>query len=88
LEHHEKYERTFGLKNYSNIFSLPYPSLLARNMKLDSNAAMKKLDRENLLLNDKIMHPVIATHISNQKQQYMPLKSLEQILDTEKKPET
>lgn len=35
LEHHDKYERTVGLKNYSNIMTLPYPSLLARNMKVD-----------------------------------------------------
>ena len=44
LEHHEKYERTFGLKNYSNIMSLPYPSLVAKNMKYDQGKAMKEVD--------------------------------------------
>lgn len=35
LEHHDKYERTFGLKTQSNILSLPYPSVLAKNMKFN-----------------------------------------------------
>ena len=48
LEHHDRYERTFGLKSYSNILSLPYPSLLAKNMKLDYEPEMKSLDRELL----------------------------------------
>lgn len=32
LEHHEKYTRTFGLKPYSNILSMPYPSHIAKEM--------------------------------------------------------
>jgi hypothetical protein len=37
LEHHQNSldGKTFGLKNYSNILSLPYPSALAQSMKID-----------------------------------------------------
>lgn len=35
LEHHDKYDRVFGDKKYSNILSLPYPSLIAKDMKYD-----------------------------------------------------
>lgn len=35
LENHDKYDRVFGLKGHSNILSLPYPSLLAKDMKFD-----------------------------------------------------
>jgi len=35
LEHHEKYDRVFGLKNYSNILSLPYNSIIGKQMKVD-----------------------------------------------------
>jgi hypothetical protein len=64
LEHYSKYERTFGLKPYSNILSIPYPSLTVRKMNISSDEVSKILDKE-LLLEDKIMHPVIVTHIKN-----------------------
>jgi hypothetical protein len=37
LEHHDRCldGRSFGLKNYSNILSLPYPSHIAQSMKID-----------------------------------------------------
>jgi len=33
--HHKGYERTFGLKNASNIMCLPYPCKLAQEMFFD-----------------------------------------------------
>lgn len=41
LEHYDKYDRTFGLKPYSNILSLPYPSALAKNMKFEQDEQTK-----------------------------------------------
>lgn len=35
LEHYDKYTRTFGVHAKSNILSLPFPCLIARNMKID-----------------------------------------------------
>ena len=51
LEHHEKYneQRSFGLKQYSNILSLPSPSLLAENMKL-TDVSERVLELESSLL--------------------------------------
>lgn len=85
LEHHDKYERTFGLKNYSNILALPYPSHQARTLKFNQPEATKTLDKELLLLDDKIMHPLVATHITQDNYKHLPIRSLEQILDLEKK---
>ena len=45
---------------------------------------MKKLDKE-LLLSDKIMHPVIASHITDAEFKSLPLRSFEQILQEENK---
>ena len=64
LEHYSKYDRTFGLKPYSNILSIPYPSFAVRKMQINSLEVMKNVDKE-LLLEDKIMHPVIVTQIKN-----------------------
>lgn len=47
LEHYDKYENTFGLKPYSNILTLPFPCLIAKNMKIDFEAN-KDLNRELL----------------------------------------
>jgi len=48
LEHHEKTSaaRNFGLKNYSNIMSLPFTSKLAQNMKINLEAVTKDFERE------------------------------------------
>lgn len=66
LENHDKYERTFGLKHYSNILSLPYPCLIARNMKIDFLSMQKELD-ESLLESERVMHPVIVSHLTDDK---------------------
>jgi hypothetical protein len=79
LEHYSKYERTFGLKPYSNILSLPYPSLSVRKMLINSDEVMKNIDKE-LLSQDKIMHPVVVTHITSEDHKYTPLKTLEEIV--------
>lgn len=76
LEHYDKYEKTFGLKSFSNILSLPYPSLAARNMKIDQQEAMKKLDRQ-LLQGDVIIHPIIVSHITDPEYKNQPIKSLD-----------
>ena len=78
LEHYDKYENTFGLKPYSNILTLPFPCLIAKNMKIDFEAN-KDLNRELLKL-DKIMHPVLTSYISAPKLQKLPMRSLEKIL--------
>lgn len=46
LEHHEKYSegRVFGLKNHSNILSLPFNCHIARNLKFDLKKQSHDLD--------------------------------------------
>eukprot|EP00347_Sterkiella_histriomuscorum_P003620 403363589 len=80
LEHHDKYDKVFGLKNYSNILSLPYPSLLAKEMKYDMHQAERDLDKALLTQDEKIMHPVLASSILNRKVYSTPLRTLEQIM--------
>jgi hypothetical protein len=88
LEHHERYAegRSFGLKNYSNILSLPYPSKIAHDMKLDVTGATQSLERDLLHLNlaeNKIMHPVIVSSITGgDKKSHLPLSSIDEILNT------
>jgi hypothetical protein len=85
LEHHEKSAsgRSFGLKNYSNIISLPYPSKLAQGMKIDVAALMKEFEREQLLLDTLNLHPIVVTRVTNEKYAHLPINSLDQILDSE-----
>ena len=85
LEHHEKSAsgRSFGLKNYSNIMSLPYPSKLAQGMKIDVAALTKDFEREQLLLDTLNLHPIIVTRVTNEKYAHLPITSLDKILDTE-----
>ena len=88
LEHHDRgYERTFGLKNYSNILSLPYPCHLVKGMKLDYekvDKAGKEMDQEFLLHEEKIMHPVIATQVTNPSVKSQYLRSFEYIYNENK----
>lgn len=77
LEHHEKYERVFGLKPHSNILSLPYPSLLAKDMKYDQSVVQKAEDKALLTQEHKIIHPVIVSHLLDKKVHSTPLRTLE-----------
>ncbi len=61
LEHHDKYNRTFGVKNYSNILSLPFPCQLAKSMNINQKEAMAELDKSLISSGDRIMHPIIAS---------------------------
>ena len=83
LEHHERSAsgRSFGFKNYSNIMSLPYPSKLAQNMKIDFDTVTKDFERDQLSLDGPIFHPIIVTKITNEKNAHLPVTSLDQILD-------
>jgi hypothetical protein len=85
LEHHQNSldGKTFGLKNYSNILSLPYPSALAQSMKFDAVAATHNYERAQLLLADgvRILHPVIVSKVTHKN--FMPLVSLDKILSEE-----
>jgi hypothetical protein len=75
LENYEKAFQTFGLKAYSNILSLPYPSFIGKNLKIAQNEAMKELDH-NLIAEDYITHPVVATHITNPDYKKLPIVTL------------
>lgn len=86
LEHHERSAsgRSFGLKNYSNIMSLPYPSKIAQAMRIDVAGLTKEFEREQLLLVDTLnLHPIIVTRVTNEKYAHLPLTSLDEILDSE-----
>ena len=50
LEHHEKYNegRSFGLKAYSNILSLPHPCALAKDMGVDEKKTIHDLEKSLL----------------------------------------
>ena len=48
-------------------------------MKLDSDSAMKALDRDLLSL-EKIMHPVVVSHIVDENFKKLSLKSLQSIV--------
>lgn len=75
--------KTFGLKNYSNILSLPHPSVLASSMKCDQDKVAMQFEREQLLLSgdSKILHPIIVSKVSLAKK--LPLESLDKILNEE-----
>ena len=40
----EGYEKTFGLRPFSNILSLPYPSYLAQEMMFDEHSAKNEFE--------------------------------------------
>ncbi len=85
LEHHQNCldGRSFGLKNYSNILSLPYPSVLAQSMKIDVENVTKNFERTQLLLGEgvKILHPTIISKVTHK--QFLPLENLDKILNEE-----
>lgn len=86
LDHYDKYERTFGLKHYSNILSLPFPCLLAKHMLFDEASLMKSLDRQLLTQKEMIKHPVKISHVERPKQEeFLPFRNLEQLLEEDNK---
>lgn len=88
LQHHEKYAdgRSFGLKTYSNILSLPSVCHLTQTMKIDLARQALNVEKELLQLNpaeNKIMHPVIISRITNNEFAQLRQTSLDEILDTD-----
>lgn len=85
LEHHQNTQdgRSFGLKNYSNILSLPFPSVLAQNMKMDPEAVVQNFEKAQLLQGDavKLMHPIIISRVTHKTP--LPLENLDKILNEE-----
>lgn len=79
LENHHQYERTFGLKPHSNILTLPYPSRLARDLHVDYSVLNRKMDQA-LLKQDRIMHPVIMSYITEKDMKYAPVTTFDQII--------
>jgi hypothetical protein len=60
--------------------------VLAQNMKFVEAKATLALERELLLLNqfdNKIMHPVIVTRITDALKAHIPLASIDSILSTD-----
>ena len=53
--------------------------MIARNMKLDVDSAVKALDRD-LLSQEKIMHPVVVSHITDETFKKLTLRSLQSIM--------
>jgi len=52
---------------------------MAKSMIFDQDEQTKLVDK-SLLKQDKIMHPVIMTHITNPDYAHLPIKNLEQLL--------
>ncbi len=82
LEHHDKYERTFGVKAHSNILILPYPCQLAKDIIIDSGPIIKEADQK-LLEEDHIFHPIIATEIKDAALKRLPIKTLDRVVREE-----
>ena len=59
------YEKTFGLRSYSNILSLPYPSYLAQEMMFDEVSAKAEFEVQQLSSNSIMMHPVTVSTIKD-----------------------
>lgn len=83
LEHHQNSldGKTFGLKNYSNILSLPSPSAISQSMKIDQDTVTHAYERAQLLLGHgvRILHPVIISKVTHKNA--IPLVSLDKILN-------
>ena len=68
LVNHQGYTRTFGMRPYSNILTLPYPCKLAESMMFDEVSESKIFETQQLAMKDKIlMHPIIVTHVNDKK---------------------
>lgn len=85
LEHHQNSQdgKTFGLKNYSNILSLPQPSAITQGMKFDLEATSHAYERAQLLqpFDAKLMHPIVISKVNHKGA--MPLTSLDKLLNEE-----
>lgn len=68
LVNHMGYTRTFGMRPYSNILTLPYPCKLAESMMFDEVSEVKIFEKSQLQSKDSIlMHPIIVSEISDKK---------------------
>lgn len=68
LVNHQGYTRTFGMRPYSNILSLPYPCKLAESMLFDEISETKVFEAAQMSKKDGIlMHPIIVSQVKDAK---------------------
>lgn len=63
LVNHAGYTRTFGMRPYSNILTLPYPCKLAGDMMFDEFAESRGFEQTQLASDQIIMHPIVVSTI-------------------------
>lgn len=63
LANHAGYTRTFGMRPYSNILTLPFPCKLANDMLFDEFAEGRGFEKAQLSSDQIIMHPVVISSI-------------------------
>lgn len=90
LANHAKYAKTFGLRHYSNIMSLPFPCALAQNMLFDEISAVQTFEQEQLQTNGILMHPIVVSSIDQDKNMIgqpnqKSLVSIENLIEEETK---
>lgn len=67
LVNHAGYHKTFGMRPYSNILTLPSPCKLADDMLFDEVAENKSFEKAQLADSGILMHPVIVSEIQDRK---------------------
>lgn len=62
LVNHKGYPKTFGMRPYSNILTLPYPCKSAQQMMFDEVAESRGFEKTQLSLKDAVlMHPIVVS---------------------------
>lgn len=89
LMYHDKdYERTFGLRPFSNILCLPYPCQLAQDMLFDEHNETLQFELKQLSSRSTIMHPIMASQITEPKLRYTVISNLKDLTEKAVKGES
>lgn len=79
LANHLGYSKTFGMRPYSNILTLPYPCKLAESMMFDEQAESRGFEQTQLSSGSTLMHPIIVSDIKDNKVCQQEVLTLSQV---------
>ena len=81
--HSSGYERTFGMRHYTNILSLPYPCKLAQDMHFDEINESKAFEAQQLCSKEMLCHPIIVSQIKDEAVAKKKVTAVDQVTGDE-----
>ncbi len=82
LSNHIGYEKTIGMKVYTNILILPNSCKLVNDLLFDEVSEARNFEINQLLQKETLMHPIIVSRITDTVLSNKPIVPLSEVKDS------